>query len=54
MVGSAFGASAYWNRHVYFLGSDDILKDFAVEQGMLKEVAHGNRQFIDPGATPAV
>jgi hypothetical protein len=54
LAGSAFGAPAYWNRHVYFLASDDVLRDFAVEQGMLKEVAHANKQFIDPGATPAV
>ncbi len=54
LVDSAFGAPAYWNRHVYYLASDDVLKDFAVEKGMLNEVGHGTRRFIDPGATPTV
>jgi hypothetical protein len=52
--GSAFGAAAYWNHHVFYLASDDVLKDFAVENGKLKLAAHGTRQFIDPGATPTV
>ncbi len=52
--GSAFGAPAYWNHHVYFLVSDDVLRDFVVERGLLKLAAKGNAQFIDPGATPTV
>ena len=52
----AFGAPAYWNRHVYFQCSQDVLKDFAVENGQLSRtpVARGAVRFIDPGATPGV
>ena len=52
----AFGAPAYWNRHVYFLCSNDVLKDFAVQGGQLSRtpVARGTERFIDPGAIPAV
>jgi len=52
----AFGAPAYWNRHVYFLCSRDVLKDFALDHGRLSQVpvARGAAWFIDPGATPAV
>ena len=52
----AFGAPAYWNRHVYFYCSQDVLKDFALEHGQLSRtpVARGTVRFIDPGATPAV
>ena len=52
--GSAFGAPAYWNGHVFYLASDDVLKDFAIESGRLKLAAHGTTQFIDPGATPTI
>ena len=52
----AFGAPAYWNGHVYFVCSQDVLKDFAVEHGQLSRtpVARGSVRFIEPGATPAV
>jgi hypothetical protein len=51
-----FGAPAYWNGHVYYLFSMDVLKDFAIENGQLSSqpVARGKTQFIDPGATPTV
>jgi len=52
--GGYFGAPAYWNRHLYFVGSDDVLKDFALDHGQLKPVAQGTVQFIDPGATPTI
>jgi len=52
----AFGAPAYWNRHLYFLASKDVLKDWAVEGGHLSEqpVAAASTVFTDPGATPTV
>lgn len=52
--GGSFGAPAYWNRHLYFVGSDDVLKDFVLDDGQLKPVARGTVQFIDPGATPTI
>jgi len=48
-------ALSYWNNHVYFLGSQDVLRDFALEQGRLtlKASARGSK-FTDPGATPTI
>jgi hypothetical protein len=53
-VGDFFGAPAYWNRHVYFIGSKDVLKDFVLDHGLLKPAGKGRVEFIDPGATPTV
>jgi hypothetical protein len=55
-AGGVFGAVAYWNRHVYLLASDDVMRDFAFEPGAapLRLVGKGTVQFIDPGATPTV
>ncbi|MDP8981179.1 MAG: pyrrolo-quinoline quinone [Acidobacteriota bacterium] len=52
----AFGAPAYWNHHLYYLCSNDVLKDFAIRGGRLSAtpVARGSERFIDPGAIPAV
>jgi hypothetical protein len=49
------GAMGYWNQNVYFLGSHDVLRDFALENGqlVLKATAHGPK-FTDPGATPTI
>ena len=48
-------AMGYWNKHVYFLGSQDVLRDFALDQGRLtlKASARGPK-FTDPGATPTI
>ncbi len=52
--GGFFGAPAYWNHHLYYIGSDDFLKDFVLDRGVLTPAARGTVQFIDPGATPTV
>jgi hypothetical protein len=52
--GMLMGAAAYWNRHVYVLGSKDVLRDFAIKDGQLVEVGVGADSFIDPGATPTI
>jgi outer membrane protein assembly factor BamB len=51
-----YSAPAYWNQHVFFLWSDDVLKDFRLDRGRLSAlpVAHGTVRFTDPGATPTV
>jgi hypothetical protein len=51
-----FGAPAYWNGHLYYFGTFDVLKDFAVENGRLSTApAHqGTFHFNDPGAVPVV
>lgn len=50
----AFGAMAYWNQNVFFIGSEARLEDFSVEGGQLRLKAAGNTKFLDSGATPAV
>jgi hypothetical protein len=52
----SFGAPAYWNGHVYYLLSGDVLSDYRLENGRLSNepVAKSSVQFTDPGATPAV
>lgn len=49
-----FGAAAYWNGHVYYLVSNDVLRDYAVRNAQLSLAAQGTVKFIDPGATPTV
>ncbi|MBV9612963.1 MAG: hypothetical protein JO091_10850, partial [Acidobacteriaceae bacterium] len=51
-----FGAPAFWNQHLYILGSNDSLSDFALKNGKLspKPVATWDRGPADPGASPTV
>jgi hypothetical protein len=51
-----YSAPAYWNQHVFFLWTDDVLKDFRLEHGRLSAspVASGATRFTDPGATPTI
>jgi hypothetical protein len=49
-----FGAQAYWNGHLYSFGSNDVLRDFAVNAGRLTLAHQGSSKFIDPGAIPVV
>ena len=50
----AFGAMAYWNENIFFIGSEARLQDFLIEAGQLKLKAAGNTKFLDSGATPTV
>jgi hypothetical protein len=54
--GGIMGAPAYWNGHVYYFPSNDVLKDFAVQGAHLSPdpVARGKIQIVDPGATPSI
>ena len=54
-IGS-FGAPAYWNGHVYYFLSGDVLRDYPLQDGRLpKEPARkSGTHFTDPGATPAI
>jgi len=54
--GSIMGAPAYWNGHVFYFASADVLKDFAVQGGSLlsQPVAAGQNEIVDPGATPSI
>ena len=55
-AGGLFAAPAYWNQHVYVTFSEDVLKDFLVQNGRLsaQPAARGKTKFPYPGATPAV
>ena len=52
----AFGAGAYWNGHIYYQFSHDVLKDFMVSNGRLSHdpVRRSTTRFVDPGSTPTV
>lgn len=54
MSGGGYGAMAYWNGHVYFAGSDDYLRDYALTNGHLSLSKSSNFKFDNPGATPTV
>jgi len=54
LAGGAFGAPAYWNHHLYFIGNDDVVKDFVIEGGVLKSAGRGTVRIMDPGATPTI
>jgi len=51
-----YSAPAYWNQHVFFISSDDVLKDYRLDHGRLSTapVVQGTTRFNDPGATPIV
>ena len=51
---AAFGAPAYWNGHLYYAGSNSVLKDYALEQGRLSLVRSGSVQLPEPGAIPSI
>jgi hypothetical protein len=52
----SFGAPAYWNGHIYYFLSQDVLRDYSLQNGKLstQPVAKGSTPFTDPGATPTV
>jgi hypothetical protein len=49
-----FGAAAYWNGHLYYAVSHDVLRDYKLQDGKLSLAAQGTVKFIDPGATPTI
>ena len=52
----SFGAPAYWNGHVYYFLSGDVLRDYRLQNGRLgvEPAAKSSTKFTDPGATPTV
>lgn len=54
MVGGGYGAIAYWNGHVFFACSDDVLRDYAIEKGQLTISHFSTTKFANPGATPTI
>ncbi len=55
-VGSTFGMPAYWNGGLFYSGVDDVLKAFAVSNGLVSTtpVAQSADVFGFPGATPSI
>jgi hypothetical protein len=54
LAADAYGAPAYWNQHLYWLVSNDVLRDYAVKDAHLSLSGRAATKFIDPGATPTV
>ena len=54
MAGEGYGAMAYWNSHVYFAASDDLLRDYSLVNGQLKPYGSSANRFANPGATPSI
>lgn len=50
----AFGAMAYWNQNIYFVGAETPLLDYAISGAHLILKASGKTRFLDSGATPTV
>ncbi len=55
-IGGTWSVPAYWNDTVYYSGSDDVLKAFALSGGLLSTtpVAQSSDGFGFPGATPSI
>lgn len=53
---NSFGAPAYWNGHVYYFLSGDVLRDYPLQNGRLPQepAKKSGTHFTDPGATPAI
>lgn len=51
---SIFGAAAYWNNQVYYFVSNDVLRDYKLQDGKLALAGQGTVHFVDPGATPTI
>jgi hypothetical protein len=54
MAGGGYGAMAYWNGHAFFAASDDLLRDYAIKNGLLTLNESSTVKFANPGATPTV
>src|ERR1700722_14006289 len=54
MAGEGYGAMAYWNGHVFFAASDDLLRDYSLVNEQLKPHAFSANKFENPGATPSI
>lgn len=52
--GGGYGAMAYWNGHAFFAASDDVLRDYAIQNGQLNPAATSTTKFANPGATPSI
>lgn len=51
-----YSTPAYWNGNVYFVGNNDVIKQYSWSNGLLSSspIAVGTQAYPYPGATPAV
>ncbi len=54
LKGKLHAAPAYWNRHVYVFGDEDVLHELTVREGTLVAGHNGSGGPVNPGATPTV
>jgi hypothetical protein len=56
VVGGTWSMPAYWNDTVYYSGTNDVLKAFALSGGLLSAspIAQSSDAFGFPGATPSI
>ncbi len=56
IIGGTWSSPAYFNQRIYFAGSGDALKIFAVTNGLLSTspVTQSANSFAWPGSTPAI
>ncbi len=56
VIGGSFDTPAYFNRTLYYLGAGDVLKAFAISNGVITTtpVSQSSSGFGFPGATPSV
>lgn len=53
---TCLGAPAYWNQSLYIFCSNDVLRQYKLENGTLsaEPVAKGTVKLPEPGATPTI
>lgn len=54
LKGKLHAAPAYWNRHVYVFGDDDVLHELTLTGGKLQLAHSGTGSPVNPGATPTI
>jgi hypothetical protein len=54
--GGIYASPSYWNGHLFFLATNDYLKDYQISQGRISDapVKTGTQKFANPGANPVV
>jgi hypothetical protein len=54
LAGGAYGAMAYWNRHLFFANEKDSLRDYTIDNNGLTLNTYSSTRFENPGATPSI
>jgi hypothetical protein len=56
LAGGIYASPAYWNGHLFFLASNDVVRDYTIANGSLsaEPVARSATPLGNPGATPAI